>query len=77
MAKLFLYTSYNLLFNLTLLMFLFIGIQNSKDKQKVNYLIFESIELPISFIVGSSFVAGSLFGNIIFMFSKAKEIQKK
>ena len=50
-------------FNSCLFTFLFIGIQNSSNKSKVDFLISESIELPISFIVGSSFILGSIFGN--------------
>ena len=42
---------------------LFIGIQNSSNKSKVNLLINETIELPISFIVGSSFIIGSILGS--------------
>ena len=42
---------------------LFIGIQNSSNKSKVNFLINKTIELPISFIVGSSFILGSILGN--------------
>ena len=44
---------------------LFIGIQNSSNKSKVNLLINETIELPISFIVGSSFILGSILGSFI------------
>ena len=44
-------------------MLLFIGIQNSSNKSKVNFLINETIELPISFIVGSSFILGSILGS--------------
>ena len=51
------------IFNSCLYMVLFIGIQNSSNKSKVNLLIDETIELPISFIVGSSFILGSIFGS--------------
>ncbi len=51
------------IFNSCLFALLFIGIQNSSNKSKVELLISESIELPISFIVGSSFVLGSIFGS--------------
>ena len=44
------------IFNSCLFVILFIGIQNSSDKNKVDFLIDETIELPISFIVGSSFI---------------------
>ena len=51
------------IFNSCLFALLFIGIQNSSNKSKVELLISESIELPISFIVGSSFILGSIVGS--------------
>ena len=53
------------IFNSCLFVLLFIGIQNSSNKSKVDLLIDETIELPISFIVGSSFILGSIFGNFL------------
>ena len=53
------------IFNSCLFVLLFIGIQNSSNKSKVNFLINETIELPISFLVGSSFIVGSIFGSFI------------
>ncbi len=53
------------IFNSCLFLALFIGIQNSSNKRKVDLLIDETIELPISFIVGSSFIFGSLIGNLL------------
>ena len=50
-------------FNTCLFVLLFIGIQNSSKKAKVNLLIDETIALPISFIVGSSFIGGSIIGS--------------
>ena len=52
-------------FNSCLFLVLFIGIQNSSNKSKVNLLINETIELPISFVVGSSFILGSILGSFI------------
>ena len=54
-----------LIFNSCLFLALFIGIQNSSNKSKVNLLIEETIELPISFIVGSSFILGSILGSFL------------
>jgi len=54
---------YSAIFNSCLFVLLFVGIQNSSNKSKVDLLINESIELPISFIVGSSFILGSIFGS--------------
>ena len=53
------------IFNSCLFIVLLIGIQNSSDKNKVDFLIDETIELPISFIVGSSFILGSIFGSFL------------
>ncbi len=53
------------IFNSCLFVLLFIGIQNSSTKSKVNLLIDKTIELPISFIVGSSFIFGSVLGSFI------------
>ena len=53
------------IFNSCLFVVLFIGIQNSSNKSKVNFLINETIELPISFLVGSSFILGSVLGSFI------------
>ena len=53
------------IFNSCLFLALFIGIQNSSNKSKVDLLINETIELPISFVVGSSFIFGSIIGSFI------------
>ena len=53
------------IFNTCLFLALFIGIQNSSNKSKVNLLIDKTIELPISFIVGSSFILGSIIGSFL------------
>ena len=55
------------IFNSCLFVVLFIGIQNSSNKNKVDLLIDETIELPISFIVGSSFILGSIFGSFLIL----------
>jgi len=56
---------YSAIFNSCLFVLLFIGIQNSSKKSKVNLLIDETIELPLSFVVGSSFILGSILGSFI------------
>lgn len=52
-------------FHLSLFLLLMIGIQNSSNKKKVNFIIGETIEFPISFIIGLSFISGSLAGSLI------------
>ena len=56
---------YSAIFNSCLFVLLFLGIQNSSNKSKVDFLINETIELPISFLVGSSFILGSILGSLI------------
>ena len=51
-------------FNSCLFLLLMVGIQNSSYKSKVNFLINETVKLPISFIIGSSFIGGSIVGSI-------------
>ena len=46
---------FELIFNSCLFFLLLVGIQNSLQKNKVNFLIDETVKLPISFIIGSSF----------------------
>ena len=50
-------------FNSCLFLLLIIGIQNSSNKSKVNFLINETVKLPISFVIGSSFIGGSIIGS--------------
>jgi uncharacterized integral membrane protein len=50
-------------FNVCLFFLLMIGIQNSSNKSRVDFLINKTIKLPISFIIGSSFISGSIIGS--------------
>ena len=52
------------IFNSCLFLLLIIGIQNSSNKSKVDFLINETVELPIGFLVGSSFILGSILGSM-------------
>ena len=65
--------TFSLIFNSSLLLMLIIGIQNSSNKNKVNFLLNESVELPVSFIVGVSFISGSIIGSFINFLDKFKE----
>tara|TARA_B100000963_G_scaffold359786_1_gene388184 strand:+ start:1774 stop:1998 length:225 start_codon:yes stop_codon:yes gene_type:complete len=56
---------YTLTFNFSLFLLLMIGIQNSSTNKKVNLLVTETISLPISFIVGISFITGSFTGGLL------------
>ncbi len=52
-------------FNSFLFLFLMLGIQNSQQKTKVDLLFNETIKLPVSFIVGTSFITGSIIGSTL------------
>ena len=53
------------LFNLLLFLMMIIGVQNSISKTKINFIINESIELPIGFLIGTSFICGSIAGSFL------------
>ena len=52
-------------YNFSLFLILMIGIQNSSIRNKVNLINSETVSLPISFIVGLSFLSGSLTGSFL------------
>ena len=54
-----------IIFNTSLFLLLMIGIQNSRNKGKINFIINETIKLPISFIIGTNFICGSLIGTFL------------
>ena len=62
-----------IIFNSSLFLLLMIGIQNSQNKSKVNFLINETVQLPISFIIGSSFIGGSLLESLVTIFFKKED----
>tara|TARA_B100000161_G_C33268701_1_gene288940 strand:+ start:175 stop:405 length:231 start_codon:yes stop_codon:yes gene_type:complete len=53
-----------LIFNTSFLIILIIGIQNSTQKNRVNLILNKTIELPVSFIIGITFISGSLVGSV-------------
>ena len=59
MKKIFIAT----IFNSCLFTLLIIGLQNNSNKSSVNFLIDESVKLPIGFIAGTSFITGSIIGS--------------
>ena len=58
---------FTLTFNSALFLLLIIGIQNSSNRSKVKLIISETVSLPVSFIIGMSFIAGSVSGNFLTM----------
>ena len=55
----------SIFFNSSLFLILIVGIQNSSTRNKVNFLINETVELPLSFIIGTSFITGSILGSLL------------
>ena len=68
---------FNVFYNSSLFLILLIGIQNSSSKVKVNLLINETIRLPISFIIGTSFISGSIFGSLFKLSSTKNTVQSE
>ena len=56
---------FTIIFNTSLFLILIIGLQNSSDKKNINLLINKTVNLPIGFIVGVSFISGSVVGNLL------------
>ena len=65
---------FSVTFNSCLFLLLIIGIQNSSSKRKVNLFKNETIALPISFIVGVSFITGSITGSLVPIFLDNKKV---
>ena len=63
----------SLLLNLTLFLSVLFIIQNSQDKKIVIFLNKESVKMPISFVIGTSFVSGSICGGFIFSILNFKD----
>ena len=60
--------------NSALFLLLIIGIQNSSNKGRIKLIIGETVSLPISFIIGISFISGSISGNLLTLnFNKKQE----
>ncbi len=53
------------MFNCSLFLILMIGLQNSSNKKEVNLILNDTVKLPIGFIVGISFLSGSITGSLL------------
>ncbi len=60
-------------FNCSLFLILMIGLQNSSNKKEVDLIIKDTVSLPIGFIVGVSFLSGSITGSLISFNFKSKK----
>ena len=65
MRKLLISNLKNLVLNFILFLSILFIIQNSQDKKKIIFLNHESVKIPVSFIIGTSYVSGSITGGLI------------
>ena len=52
-------------FNTCLFIILVTGVQNSSNRSRIDLLVDKTISLPIGFIIGTSFISGSILGNLL------------
>ena len=65
---------FSTIFNSCLFTLLIIGLQNNVKKSSVNFINLETVKLPVGFVVGTSFIAGSIIANLFSLsFKKVKE----
>ena len=64
---------FSTIFNSCLFLILIIGLQNNLNKSRVNLLVEETVNLPIGFIVGTSFISGSILGSLLMLNFKNRE----
>ena len=64
---------FNSALNITLFLLLMIGIQNSSKSNNINLILSETIKLPTGFIVGISFISGSITGSLMNINFKIKK----
>tara|TARA_Y100000589_G_C27064911_1_gene592899 strand:- start:411 stop:629 length:219 start_codon:yes stop_codon:yes gene_type:complete len=67
MFSLFKKVLFTLTLNTGLFLLLIIGLQNNESKSKVKLIIGETVILPIGFIMGISFITGSISGSLLTM----------
>ena len=60
----------NLLVNFVMFSLLFLGVQNANKKNTINFFSYQSVEMPVGFILGVSFILGTTTGSLPVLFSK-------
>ena len=65
MNKILLSNISSIFFNFLLLAAIILGIQNSNERKKIRFIKYESFQMPVSLIIGTSLVSGSLFANFL------------
>ena len=64
--------SLNIVLNIFLFILMIFTIQNSSQKVKIFVLSKETINLPVSFVLGTSFILGSINGSLLTFIIKNK-----
>ena len=64
----------NITTGLFLIFFLCLGSQNLNKKHNLNFLINETVSLPIGFLIGTSFTLGIISGGLTSILMINKEI---
>ena len=64
MNKIFKKLLITIIFNTSFFLILIIALQNSSNKNKVNFIINSTVKLPIGFIIGTSFISGSIMSTL-------------
>ena len=64
---------FTVILNFSLFLLLVVGIQNSSNKKKVNFIINKTVNLPVSFIIGISFISGSITASFLTLNSRTEE----
>ena len=59
--------------NFSMFLLIMIATQNSLEKRKVNFMLGETISLPVGFIMGVSFLSGSITSGILTFKSHNKD----
>ena len=72
MLALFRKVFFTITLNIGLFLLLIIGLQNNENQSKVKLPISETVTLPIGFIIGMSFITGSISGNLFTINFKQK-----
>ena len=56
---------FNTVLNLSFFLIIMVSIQNSNNKEQVRFLSYETVYLPLSFLLGTNFIFGSLCGSLL------------
>tara|TARA_E500000331_G_scaffold246192_1_gene236669 strand:+ start:831 stop:1067 length:237 start_codon:yes stop_codon:yes gene_type:complete len=62
---------------LILIFFLCLGSQNLNKKHNLNFIISETVSLPIGFLIGTSFTLGFMLGGLSSILMINKEINEE